>query len=93
MSDNNTTLWTAADAAAATGGQNTQDWAASGVSIDTRSLAPGDLFIALQGPSFDGHDFLAKAFEAGAAAAMVQRMPEGLTAVTAGSCGGQNVAS
>ena len=40
-------LWTAAEAAAATGGAVRGDWAATGLSIDTRSLDPGDLFIAL----------------------------------------------
>ncbi len=71
-------LWTAAQAAEATGGRNSADWSASGVSIDSRSLEHGDLFIALEGPSFDGHDFLAAAFDAGAAAAVAQRRPEGL---------------
>jgi UDP-N-acetylmuramoyl-tripeptide--D-alanyl-D-alanine ligase len=64
-------LWTAADAALATGGISTGDWTASGVSIDTRSVNPGDLFVALRGPNHDGHDFVAAAFERGAAAAMV----------------------
>jgi UDP-N-acetylmuramoyl-tripeptide--D-alanyl-D-alanine ligase len=66
-------LWTAAEAAAATGGTNTGSWTAQGVSIDSRSLLPGDLFIALKGPKFDGHDFIAAAFDKGAAAAMVSR--------------------
>ena len=65
--------WTDTQAAEATGGRNTAPWAANGVSIDSRSLAPRDLFIALQGPSFDGHDFIAKAFESGAAAAVLHR--------------------
>jgi UDP-N-acetylmuramoyl-tripeptide--D-alanyl-D-alanine ligase len=43
----------------------------TGVSTDTRSLRRGDLFIALRGERFDGHTFLASAFAAGAAAAMV----------------------
>jgi UDP-N-acetylmuramoyl-tripeptide--D-alanyl-D-alanine ligase len=64
------TLWSAADAAAATGGQATTDWAATGVSIDTRTLEPGDLFVALKAAR-DGHDFVAAALEKGAAAAMV----------------------
>ncbi len=68
-------LWTAHDAGAATGGRNRCDWRAGGVSIDSRSLARDDLFIALNGPSFDGHDFVAKSFEAGAAAAMVSHEP------------------
>ena len=71
-------LWTAAEAAEATGGQRVGDWAATGVSIDSRSIAPGDLFVALKGPSFDGHDFVAAALEAGAAAAMVDSRPAGL---------------
>jgi UDP-N-acetylmuramoyl-tripeptide--D-alanyl-D-alanine ligase len=68
-----TALWTAADAAAATGGSSSTDWDAKGVSIDTRSLGPGDLFVALHGPKHDGHDFVATALHRGAAAAMVDR--------------------
>jgi UDP-N-acetylmuramoyl-tripeptide--D-alanyl-D-alanine ligase len=41
------------------------------VSTDTRTLAPGDLFVALTGERFDGHAFVAQARERGAAAAMV----------------------
>ncbi|PZX46606.1 UDP-N-acetylmuramoyl-tripeptide--D-alanyl-D-alanine ligase [Roseinatronobacter thiooxidans] len=67
-------LWSAQDAAAATGGQTTGDWQASGISIDTRSLQPGDLFIALSAAR-DGHDFVAQAFEKGAAAALVTHRP------------------
>ncbi len=44
----------------------------SGVSTDTRSLAPGALFVALAGERFDGHDHLAKAAEAGALGAVVR---------------------
>jgi UDP-N-acetylmuramoyl-tripeptide--D-alanyl-D-alanine ligase len=76
---NRPTLWTADQAAEATGGRNTTDWAASGVSIDSRSLEPGDLFIALEGPTFDGHSFIADALKAGAAAAVAHRRPEGLS--------------
>jgi UDP-N-acetylmuramoyl-tripeptide--D-alanyl-D-alanine ligase len=43
------------------------------VSTDTRTLQPGALFVALSGPNFDGHDFVAAAAERGAAAALVQR--------------------
>ena len=42
-----------------------------GVTTDTRALAPGDLFVALNGEQFDGHDFVAAAFERGAVAALV----------------------
>ena len=62
-------LWTAVAAAAATNGTTSGNWTASGVSIDTRTLEPGDLFVALKGPNFDGHDFVAAAFAAGAVAA------------------------
>ncbi len=79
-------LWTAYEAAAATGGALcarggdadhwiAEEWAASGVSIDTRSLKPGEIFVALQ-DARDGHAFLKNAFEAGAAAALVARAPE-----------------
>jgi UDP-N-acetylmuramoyl-tripeptide--D-alanyl-D-alanine ligase len=72
-----TALWTASDAASATGGSSATEWAATGVSIDTRSLVAGDLFIALRGPNHDGHDFVATALQRGAAAAMVDReIPE-----------------
>ena len=37
-----------------------------GVSIDTRSLEPGSLFVALRGTTIDGHDYLARAAELGA---------------------------
>jgi len=72
------TLWTAQEAAEATGGRSTVDWAATGVSIDTRSLMPGDLFVALTAVR-DGHDFVAQALERGAAAALVSRIPDDVT--------------
>jgi UDP-N-acetylmuramoyl-tripeptide--D-alanyl-D-alanine ligase len=70
-------LWTAAEAAKATGGTTTRDWTATGVSIDTRTLEPGDLFVALKDVR-DGHDFVAAALEKGAAAALVSRVPDGV---------------
>ncbi|MBL4874693.1 MAG: UDP-N-acetylmuramoyl-tripeptide--D-alanyl-D-alanine ligase, partial [Rhodobacteraceae bacterium] len=71
-------LWTMAEAVAATGGRSNVDWSASGVSIDTRSLQKGDIFVALQDVR-DGHDFVAQALANGAAAAMVSRIPEGVS--------------
>jgi len=71
-------IWTAEEAAQATGGRNTADWQASGLSIDSRTLEAGDLFIALKGPTFDGHDFAGKAIKAGAAASMVHRRADGI---------------
>ena len=72
-----TALWTAAEADSATGGASTRAWQADGVSIDSRSLARGDLFVALAGPRGDGHDFLGDAFASGASAAVVHRRPPG----------------
>jgi UDP-N-acetylmuramoyl-tripeptide--D-alanyl-D-alanine ligase len=45
----------------------------TGVSIDSRTVRPGEVFFAIAGPRFDGHDFLAAAAAAGAAAAVVHR--------------------
>lgn len=67
------TLWTAREAETATGGAIASDWSARGVSIDTRTLKEGDLFVALHGPNFDGNDFVADALSKGAVAAMVDR--------------------
>ncbi|WP_293576848.1 UDP-N-acetylmuramoyl-tripeptide--D-alanyl-D-alanine ligase [Phaeobacter sp.] len=71
------TLWSAQEAAAATGGQAIGNWCVDGISIDTRSIAKGDLFVALKAAR-DGHDFVAQALEKGAAAALVSRRPEGV---------------
>jgi UDP-N-acetylmuramoyl-tripeptide--D-alanyl-D-alanine ligase len=49
------------------------DCSFSAVSIDSRAIAPGQLFIALAGPRFDGHDYLAQVAAQGAVAALVQR--------------------
>ncbi|RLK08527.1 UDP-N-acetylmuramoyl-tripeptide--D-alanyl-D-alanine ligase [Ruegeria conchae] len=72
------TLWTAAEAAEATDGRASTDWQVTGVSIDTRTLHPGDLFVALKAAR-DGHDFVAQALEKGAGAALVSRIPEGVS--------------
>jgi UDP-N-acetylmuramoyl-tripeptide--D-alanyl-D-alanine ligase len=45
----------------------------TGVSTDTRSVGPGQLFVALRGERFDAHDFIGRAIEAGASALMVER--------------------
>jgi len=75
------TLWTAKEAAAATGGRlnGNADWQATGASIDSRSLQKGDLFIALHGAN-DGHDYVAGALDKGAVAALVDRVPQGVGA-------------
>lgn len=60
--------WTGAQLAMPHGSQAV---AATGYSIDTRTLAPGDLFFAIRGERFDAHDFVAQALEKGACAAVV----------------------
>jgi UDP-N-acetylmuramoyl-tripeptide--D-alanyl-D-alanine ligase len=59
-------LWTADEIAQAVGGQVAGDFAATGVSIDTRSVERGDLFVPLVGAR-DGHDFVPQAVANGAA--------------------------
>ncbi len=49
------------------------DAAFSAVSTDSRNLQSGQLFVALSGPNFDGHDYISQAEQSGAAGAMVQR--------------------
>jgi len=74
-----TVLWTSDDAKSATGGRlfGPKDWLAKGVSIDTRTIAQGDLFVALTDQR-DGHDFVADAIDKGAVAALVNRIPDDL---------------
>ncbi|RFB04350.1 UDP-N-acetylmuramoyl-tripeptide--D-alanyl-D-alanine ligase [Parvularcula marina] len=69
-------LWSSHEAAAATGGKlvGEADWQVRGISFDTRTLKPGDLFVALEGAR-DGHDFLGVAAEKGAGAALVSKVP------------------
>ena len=66
-------LWTPEDLATAAGGVMTRPFAAGGISIDTRTVAAGDLFVALHGENRDGHEFVAAALGAGAAGALVDR--------------------
>ncbi len=72
------TLWSVAEAAAATNGQGQGDWRVSGVSTDSRTVQQGDLFVAIQGPKFNGHRFAADALKRGAAAVMVHEQPNDL---------------
>jgi UDP-N-acetylmuramoyl-tripeptide--D-alanyl-D-alanine ligase len=67
-------LWTAAELTAATGGSMARAADVTGVAIDSRAVAPGDLFVALVAER-DGHDFVSAAKDNGAAAAMVSRDP------------------
>ncbi len=47
----------------------------SGVAVHSKQLKPGEIFVAVQGPSHDGHDFLEEAMQRGAAALGVERPP------------------
>ena len=71
-------LWSSDEAADATGGRliGADSWIATGVSIDTRTLEPGDLFVALTDVR-DGHEFAPQAFAKGAAAALVSKIEAG----------------
>ena len=70
-------LWTSAELRAATDGTLVAEVAVSGISIDTRTIAVGDLFVALRDVR-DGHDFVADALAKGASAALVDRDPPGV---------------
>jgi UDP-N-acetylmuramoyl-tripeptide--D-alanyl-D-alanine ligase len=65
-------LWRDGEVAAATGGRASAPFAATGVAIDSRTLAPGDIYFAIKGVTLDGHQFVDAAFKAGAAAAVVE---------------------
>ncbi|MEX0851926.1 MAG: UDP-N-acetylmuramoylalanyl-D-glutamyl-2,6-diaminopimelate--D-alanyl-D-alanine ligase [Bauldia sp.] len=68
-------LWTTEVFLAATGGRlrGGRPEAIAGISIDSRSITPGEAFFAIRGDTFDGHDFAAIALAAGAATAVVAR--------------------
>ena len=70
------TLWTSTDAESATLGKASAPFAVNGLSIDTRTLKEGDLFVALKGDNRDGHDFVRAAFDAKAGAALVTHRPK-----------------
>jgi len=75
-----TALWTSEELVAASGGRLEGELAGpvGGVSIDTRTLQAGDLFVAIRGEQHDAHEFVAKALQAGASAAMVSRVDEAM---------------
>lgn len=64
-------LWTSAEIAAACGGTAQGEFAADGVTFDSREVVAGDLFIALKGEATDGHRFVEKAKANGAAGMLV----------------------
>lgn len=71
------TEWSAAEVAMAMHGKTTGSWIATSVSIDTRTLVPGALFIALKGAR-DGHEFVLEALKKGAIAAVVSAPVKGV---------------
>jgi UDP-N-acetylmuramoyl-tripeptide--D-alanyl-D-alanine ligase len=89
----NKPLWTSAELESALAAKASAAFAATGVSIDSRNVVPGDLFVALAGPSHDGHAFVADAFAKGATGAIVHaagdfpgpviRVPDTLAALSA----------
>jgi UDP-N-acetylmuramoyl-tripeptide--D-alanyl-D-alanine ligase len=70
-------LWTSAEIAAATGGEASSPFDASGVAFDSREVEPGHLFVAMKGESTDGHRFVGQAFARGAAGAVVSEAVDG----------------
>ncbi len=72
-------LWSAKDAAAATGGKASADWAATGISIDSRTVQKGDLFFAIKGDNSDGHAYVSDAIKKGAVAAVVSQKIDGIS--------------
>ena len=76
------TLWTSAEIAEATDGRVTSEFEVTGLSIDTRSLQKGDLFVALKDVR-DGHDYIEAAIAAGAGGVLGEAAPENVPAVLA----------
>lgn len=70
-------LWTSAAIAAATGGVASAPFDAIGITVDSREVGPGDLFVALIGAATDGHRFAAQALAAGAAGVLARRPVDG----------------
>src|ERR1700710_943245 len=75
-----TTQWTTQEIIAATNGMSSGNWTVTSVSIDTRTLEKGALFVALPGTKVDGHEHVAGALEKGAAGALVSKPIAGLDA-------------
>ncbi len=72
----------AGEEAVPAGGEGAEPTRALRLSTDSRWIRPGDLFVCLEGPRFDGHTFAAEAIEEGAVAVMAHRaVPAGVPAV------------
>ncbi|HBN22282.1 MAG TPA: UDP-N-acetylmuramoylalanyl-D-glutamyl-2, 6-diaminopimelate--D-alanyl-D-alanine ligase, partial [Holosporales bacterium] len=73
-----TPLWTSDDIQKATKGTVISPFSANNVLIDSRDIRGGELFVAIKGPKFDGHDYVAQALDKGAAGALVDHVPDNL---------------
>lgn len=76
--ENSTAGKVAAGGAESSATATTAELTFSGVSTDTRTIQPGELFVALQGENFDGHNFIATALERGAAGVICRYWPHWL---------------
>ena len=78
-------LWTVDELLSATGGTllGTVKAPLTGVTIDSRAVKPGDIFVAIKGDRHDGHDFVAGALKAGAGLSLVSRVTPDMLAVGA----------
>ena len=78
-------LWTSQELIAATGGSlhGTVRGPVNGVSIDSRAVAAGDVFVAIKGDKMDGHDFVVAALKSGAGVALVSRVTDEMRAAGA----------
>src|SRR5690348_10196474 len=65
--------------ASITGARLTQNASFDGVSTDSRTVSAGQLFVALRGEKFDGHDYLQQVAAKGVAAVVAEKLPEGWT--------------
>ncbi len=86
--DNASDFMSVSDVCAATGGileSGNPEIVFSGISTDARTIKPGDLFIALKGARFDGHDFIGDAAGKGAAGVLVSRADDGTLSAIPGS--------
>jgi UDP-N-acetylmuramoyl-tripeptide--D-alanyl-D-alanine ligase len=70
--------FTLSDMSAVLGAPASGDAELSGVAVDSRSVRPGDLFVAIRGARVDGHDYAAEAAARGARALLGERRPDGL---------------
>ena len=73
-------IWTSKEASEALGVDKHSEWNATGVSIDSRTVEDGDLFVALTGDSGDGHEYVQTALKNGAVAAIVSKEIKGVDA-------------